>query len=87
VLRVAVDHVVFERMLARVRQLRGRVDDLGVSRAVIDGDVYARLRRRSERMQLPPASASLVAEIVQLLDNRRLSPHQAYKLERAYFAD
>ena len=72
-------------MLARARKLRQRVDELGVSRPVIDGNVYALLRGRSEYEKLPSGSASLVAEIIQLLDNRRLSPQQAHQLERAYF--
>jgi hypothetical protein len=84
---VAIDDMAFETMLVRARRFRQRVHRLGVSRALIDGNVAARLRRTPDAAELPAGSATLVEEIVRLLDNPELSPQQTHKLERTYFGE
>jgi len=86
-LGVAIDDMAFETMLVRTRRFRQRVHGLGVSRALIDGNVDARLRRTPDAAELPAGSATLVEEIVRLLDNPELSSQQAHKLERTYFGE
>jgi hypothetical protein len=82
---VAVPNDEFQTMLARARNFRRRVDELGsVSGPVIAEGVRDRLRRRLVEY-LPPAQRELAEEIVTLLEHPELSQLQAAQLERAFF--
>jgi len=83
---VTVPDDEFETMLARARNFRRRVDELGtVSGPAIDGYVRDRLRSRRDGYALPPAQAELAEEIVALFQVSSLSPQQAHQIERQFF--
>jgi hypothetical protein len=83
---VGIPEDEFQTMLARARNFRRRVDELGtVNSPAIDGYVRDRLRDRRNGNALPPAQTDLADEIVALLQISSLSPHQAHQLEREFF--
>jgi hypothetical protein len=82
---VTVPNDEFETMLARARRFRKRVDELPMGGTEIDANVRARLRAKPSS-ELPPGQQALADEIHSLLDDLRLSAHQAAWIERAFFA-
>jgi hypothetical protein len=82
---MAVPDDEFNTMLAQVRRLRKRVDDLGS----VTGDMIKQgmnhFRDAQPADYLTPAQRELADEIVGLLEDPRLSVLQAGQLERAFF--
>ena len=76
----------FETMLARARRFRRQLDELGISRSVIDANVCARLQSRPPP-ELPPGQEKLADEVLRLLQNSDLSPWQAHELQRTVVLD
>ena len=70
-------------MLARARRFSRRLDELGISRSVIEAHVCARLQSKPQRVVLAPGETELADEILELLENPRLSPWQAHELQQA----
>lgn len=68
-------------MLARARRFRRQLDDLGISRSVIEANVCARLQWKPAP-DLPPGQAELADDVLGLLQNPDLSPWQAHELQR-----
>jgi hypothetical protein len=74
----------FAARLEAARAYRARVDELP-ERAEVDAAVRATVKSMSDRPEPPAKQAQLIAEIVELLENARLTPWQAHELERAFF--
>ncbi|HUF02045.1 MAG TPA: hypothetical protein VMN35_06440 [Gaiellaceae bacterium] len=73
----------FAAMLARAGELRAQVNALP-DRDEIDSTVRARVRFIADPPEPPPRHSALIAEILGLLEDSRLTPRQAIELERAY---
>ena len=71
-------------MLTRARLLRSRIEKLGAAGRVIETHVLDRLRWLPTE-DLPPDQGQLVDEIIELLDDPKLSPEQVSQLEHAIF--
>ena len=82
---MAVDEVGFQRMLGRVREFHQRVSELGLSTSGIDANIRVRLHSHPHPPALPPGQTKLANEIVELLEDPRLSSWQTQQLERAFF--
>ena len=78
-----IDDESFETMLARARRFSRRLDELGISRSVIEAHVCVRLQSKPQRVVLAPGETELADEILELLENPRLSPWQAHELQQA----
>jgi len=83
---VTIPDDAFETMLARARRFRRQLDELGISRSVIDANVCARLQSRPPP-ELPPGQEKLADEVLRLLQNSDLSPWQAHELQRTVVLD
>ena len=81
---MAIDEVNFRGMLSRAREFHEQVEALELSRGGIYANIRARLHWHPQPPLLPPGQAKLVDQIVELLENPRLSPWQAHELERAF---
>ncbi|HSI97923.1 MAG TPA: hypothetical protein VK926_06130 [Gaiellaceae bacterium] len=79
-----LDDADFRRVLERARRLRAQVDELD-HHAEIDAAVRARVQPIVDPPEPPPRHGVLIAEILELLEDARLSPYQAKDLERAFF--
>ncbi len=73
-------------MLDQVRAFRAVVDALP-DRAEIDGTLRAEVKYIEHPPEPPPRHGELIAQILGLLQNNRLSPPQAAELEREYFGN
>lgn len=74
----------FAAMLESARAYRARVDEL-FDRAEVVVAVRAAVKWMSDRPEPPAKHEQLIAEIVEFLQNTRLSPSQAHELECAFF--
>ena len=74
----------FAAMVDEARVYRVRVAELR-ERAQVEAAVRACVTRTTNPPVLPVQHKQLVAEIVELLRNPRLSPSQAHELARAFF--
>ena len=76
----------FSTMLEQARSYRARVDGLPDG-AEITGAVKAEVKYLPHPPEPPPRHGELIAKILELLQNDRLSPSQAADLERIFFGD
>ncbi len=81
---MTVDDAQFETLLEQVRDLHQLADKLTRSPTRIHENVRARLSW-NQPPPLPPEQRELADEIVQLLEQVRLSPSQARQLQRTFF--
>jgi len=71
-----------EELLARARRLRTRVAELDDG-AEIDAAVRAHVQHIADPPEPPPRHGALIAELIGLLEDERLSSEQRRGLERA----
>jgi hypothetical protein len=83
---VAIEDFILQSMVGRARELHRRIGELGISGSVIEETVAARVRWNMKQPSLPPGQAKLVDEILELLQDPRLSSWQAHELQRAFFS-
>ena len=76
-----LDDADFRGLLERARQLRAQVSELD-DQAEIEAAVRARVRPIPDPPEPPPRHGALIAEILELLEDARLSPYQTRDLER-----
>jgi hypothetical protein len=81
---VTVDEVQFQSLLEQVRELHRLADELTSSSTRLHENVRARLSWR-DPPELPPEQRKLADEVVEVLDEPRLSSHQARLLHQAFF--
>jgi hypothetical protein len=74
-------------MLEQAREFHGRITQLAISGPGIEGAVRERLQSKAHGSELSPAQMKLVDEILELLQDRRLSLWQAEELQRAFFGN
>jgi hypothetical protein len=74
----------FAAMVDEARVYRVRVAELG-ERAQVEAAVRGRVKRTNDPPEPPVQHKQLVAEIVQLLANARLSPWLTHELACAFF--
>ena len=82
---VPIDDVQFQTLLEQVRELHQLADELTHSSTRIHANVRARLNWDLQAPSLPPEQTKIADEIVELLEQTRLSSTQAQRLERAFF--
>jgi hypothetical protein len=75
-----------EGMLERTRTLRARVDSLPDG-PEIDAAIRAEVKFLPHPPEPPPRHGELIAEVLALVRDDRLSPEQAARLETAFFGD
>jgi hypothetical protein len=81
---VGVEDDVFETLLAQVRELHRRTDEITRSKTRVHENIRARLSW-NDPPSLPPDQRELADEVVTALDTPSLSSAQARKLWHAYF--
>ena len=74
----------FQTLLEQVRELHDLADELSRSTARIHDNVRARLYWRPDPPTLPADQQRIADEVVDVLQDRRLSSRQARQLERAF---
>jgi hypothetical protein len=85
-LELVVSEDVFTTMLEQARSYRARVDALPDG-AEISGTVKAEVKYLPHPPEPPPRHGELIAEILGLLQDDRLSQRQVADLERVFFGD
>ncbi len=80
-----VPHDEFVALIAAANQFRTTVGELGMRGSDVDSNVRARLYWNPKIPDPPMGQETLADEIYALLENSRLSAHQAAQLEREYF--
>ena len=81
---MAIDDELFETLLAQVRELHRRTDELTRTKSRLHENVRARLNW-SPAPSLPDAQRRIADEVVEVLNRPRLSHSQSHELYRAYF--
>lgn len=81
---MGVEDETFETLLEQVRDLHRRTDEITRSTSRVHEHVRARLSW-TDPPPLPTDQRELADEVVNTLDNPRLSSAQSRKLWRAYF--
>ena len=81
---MVVDDEAFQTLLDQVRELHRRTDELTRSKTRVHDNIRARLGW-NEPPSLPSDQRQLADEVVDVLDNPRLSTVQSRRLWRTYF--
>ena len=81
---MVVDDEAFQTLLDQVRELHRRTDELTRSKTRVHDNIRARLSW-NEPPSLPSDQRQLADEVVDVLDNPRLSTVQSRQLWRTYF--
>ena len=81
---MVVDDEAFQTLLDQVRELHRRTDELTRSKTRVHDNIRARLSW-NEPPSLPSDQRQLADEVVDVLDNPRLSTVQSRRLWRTYF--
>jgi hypothetical protein len=79
-----IDDELFQTLLAQVRELHRRTDELKRSKTRVHENVRARMNW-SPAPSLPTEQRKLADEVVEALETPRLSSSQSRQLHRAYF--
>lgn len=82
---MSIDDEEFQSLLEQVRELHQLADELTHSKARIHANVRARLSWSQEAPALPPEQSKLADEVLEVLEQPRLSSSQARQLQRAFF--
>jgi hypothetical protein len=82
---VPIDDVEFQTLLEQVRELHQLADELTHSSARIHANVRARLNWSQEAPALPADQTKLADEVLEVLEEPRLSSFQSRQLKQAFF--
>jgi hypothetical protein len=82
---VPVDDREFQSLLEQVRELHDLADELTRSSARLHANVRARLSWEPNPPTLPPEQSKIADEVVEVLEQPRLSARQLRELQRAFF--
>ena len=80
-----IDDAEFQGLLEQVRELHQLADELTRTSGLLHANVRARLNWSHEAPPLPPEQSKLADEVVEVLEQPRLSSSQARALQRAFF--
>jgi hypothetical protein len=84
---VAIDDITFHSILSQAHELHARITQFAISGPGIERAVRERLQSKTQWLELSPAQEKLVVEILELLQDPRLSSWQAHELQSAFFGD